>query len=76
MEESNAPILSRAGNWAAVHLPGRKIPGLHLQGDTLAVLCDVRGGSLGRTTRRSTLAVAPNPAVARPQPLVVGVDAG
>jgi hypothetical protein len=38
MEESNAPILSRTGNWAVVHLPGRKFPGLHIQGDTFAVL--------------------------------------
>jgi hypothetical protein len=34
VEESSAPILSRAGNWAVVHLPGRKFPGLHLQDDT------------------------------------------
>jgi Family of unknown function (DUF6959) len=31
-------ILSRAGNWAVVHMPGRKFPGIHVQGDTFAIL--------------------------------------
>lgn len=38
MDEDGAPILARAGNWAVVHLPGRRFPGLHLQGDTLAAM--------------------------------------
>jgi hypothetical protein len=38
MDEGGALIVSRAGNWAVVHLPGRKFPGLHVQGDTFAAL--------------------------------------
>jgi hypothetical protein len=38
MDESSALILSRAGDWAVVHLPGREFPGLQLQGDTFAEL--------------------------------------
>lgn len=31
-------LLSRAGNAAVVHLPGRAFPGVNLQGDSLSVL--------------------------------------
>lgn len=38
MERVAAEILSRAGNWAVVQMPGRNFPGLHMQGDTFAAL--------------------------------------
>jgi len=38
MDEDGAPIVSRAGNWAVVHLPGRRFPGIHIQGDTFAAM--------------------------------------
>jgi Family of unknown function (DUF6959) len=38
MEHEHAHVLSRAGNWAVVHLPGRQFPGIQLQGDTFAML--------------------------------------
>ncbi|MEU4553497.1 DUF6959 family protein [Micromonospora violae] len=38
MEQERAEVLSRAGNYAVVHLLGRAFPGLHVQGDTLAAL--------------------------------------
>jgi hypothetical protein len=38
MDENGAPIVSRAGNWAVVHLPGRRFPGIHLQGDSFAAM--------------------------------------
>lgn len=31
-------VLARDGNWAVVHLPGRRFPGVHVQGDTVAAL--------------------------------------
>jgi hypothetical protein len=38
MEQERAEVLSRSGNYAVVHLPGRAFPGPHVQGDTLATL--------------------------------------
>ncbi|MCU7731259.1 hypothetical protein ODJ79_46760 [Actinoplanes sp. KI2] len=38
MDQEDAAILSRAGNWAVVHMPGRRFPGIQLQGDTFAGL--------------------------------------
>lgn len=38
MEEDGAPIVSRAGNWAVVHMPGRRFPGIQIQGDTFATM--------------------------------------
>ncbi len=38
MGQEDAAILSRAGNWAVVHMPGRRFPGIHIQGDTFAIL--------------------------------------
>ena len=37
-DPEGAQLLSRAGNWAVVHLPGRTFPGVHVQGDTFAGL--------------------------------------
>jgi 2-phosphoglycerate kinase len=36
MEQEQARLVSRDGNWAVVHLPGRAFPGVHVQGDTFA----------------------------------------
>jgi hypothetical protein len=38
VEHEHAHVLSRAGNWAVVHLPGRQFPGIQVQGDTFATL--------------------------------------
>lgn len=38
MEQEQAQVLSRSGNWAVVQLPNRAFPGIHVQGDTFAVL--------------------------------------
>jgi hypothetical protein len=38
MEQGEVQLLSRAGNWAVVQLPGRAYPGIHVQGDNFAAL--------------------------------------
>ena len=38
MEQEQAQVLSRSGNWAVVQLPGRALPGIHVQGDAFATL--------------------------------------
>jgi hypothetical protein len=45
MDEDGAPIVSRAGNWAVVHMPGRRFPGIHVQGDTFAALREQLAGA-------------------------------
>ena len=45
MEEDGALIVSRAGNWAVVHMPGRRFPGIHVQGDTFAALREQLAGA-------------------------------
>jgi hypothetical protein len=51
MEQSETQLLSRAGNYAVVHLPGRAFPGIHVQGDTFAALRMQLVGA-ARTLRR------------------------
>jgi hypothetical protein len=38
VEHEEASVLARDGNWAVVHLSGRRFPGVHVQGDTFAAL--------------------------------------
>jgi hypothetical protein len=38
VEQEEAAVVARDGNWAVVHLPGRRFPGVHIQGDTFAAL--------------------------------------
>ncbi|MBV1853186.1 DUF6959 family protein [Catellatospora tritici] len=38
MERHEVELLSRDGNCAVTHLPGRNFPGLYVQGDTFAEL--------------------------------------
>lgn len=51
MEHEDASVLGHDGNWAVVHLPGRRFPGVHIQGDTFAVLREQLAGA-GRALRR------------------------
>lgn len=39
-QEQRADVLARDGNWAVVHLPGRRFPAVAVQGDTLSALRD------------------------------------
>ncbi|MCY1045334.1 hypothetical protein OV208_28720 [Corallococcus sp. bb12-1] len=38
MESNEVVLLSRQGNTAVVHLPGRQYPGVVIQGDSLSIL--------------------------------------
>jgi hypothetical protein len=38
MDETSVELLAREGNLAVLRLPGRKFPGLFVQGDTLATI--------------------------------------
>lgn len=40
MESIAVDLLTRQGNWAVVRLPARQFPGVVMQGDSLAILCD------------------------------------
>jgi hypothetical protein len=51
MGHEHAHVLSRAGNWAVVHLPGRQFPGIEIQGDTFATLRTSLGEAV-RSLRR------------------------
>lgn len=40
-ENREVEMLSSAGNYAVVHLPGRRFPGVVFHGDSLATLCEL-----------------------------------
>jgi hypothetical protein len=41
MRMTEVELLDRSGNWAVIQLPGRRFPGIFLQGDTFASLVRV-----------------------------------
>ncbi len=41
MRMTEVELLDRSGNWAVMQLPGRRFPGIFLQGDTFASLVRV-----------------------------------
>jgi hypothetical protein len=53
MEQEQACVLSRSGNWAVVQLPGRAFPGIYVQGDTFAVLQTQLAGAARALHERS-----------------------
>lgn len=40
MERTEVELYDRVGNVAVVRLPGRKVPGIFIQGDSFAILAD------------------------------------
>ena len=52
-----AEVLTDAGNWAVVQLPGRRSPGVVVQGDSLSIIVGELNGA-GAALRRGDLVEA------------------
>jgi len=49
MDEASIELLAREGNLAVLRLPGRRFPGLFVQGDTLATIVDLLDAGEGNS---------------------------
>jgi len=57
MQITKVEVYSQESNAGVVRLPGRRFPGMVVQGDSLAVLCDLVKGALGASEADRTAAL-------------------